>query len=308
MYKPGLNQLTVSRETVRKLSMLLLEGEGWTGRTLARELDVSVVTVGKVVEEWKRVGLLEESLLPTERGRSPRRIQLAPRSVAWGILRMEERGCSLILADTEGNLIEKQGLPYDAAMSPEGNAALLRGAWHAWRNRLKQTYLAVGLGVILRESRLPYWETSVLEAMDGEADCIEREERLTAEALSDEAKECAVHYFQLDREIRTMLVMGEEWQGSKDAAAGADRYEALVEDLIGMARIITPARIVAESVGKYESDAGRLLRRLRKRWQETGLPFCPEMILSEELTFAERSMVGRLNRAFAREIAREVGR
>lgn len=303
-----LNRLTVSRETVLRLSRLLLGGEPWTRRALSESLGISTVTVGKMAEEWKRAGLLEETVLPAERGRSPRQLHLTTQSVAWGILRMEERGCSLAVVSPGGSLISRQSLPYDTAMSPEGNEAMLRGQWHTMKHRLEKTYCVVGLGVILRESRLCYRERAILEGIGSEADRTAREEALTARALSHGAYGKTVLYLQPDREIRSLLVMGKEWKEGRVPAKGQDRFDAVIEAVFQMAKLILPDGIVAESHGRHEGDGRRLLRRLEKRWLE-GVPTpCPQLFPPEELTLAERAMIRELNEALAQTIAREMGR
>ena len=185
---------------------------------------------------------------------------------------------------------------------------MLRGQWHTMKHRLEKTYRVVGLGVILRESHLSYRERAILEGIGAEADQTAREEILTAEALSDGTYGRTVLYLQPDREIRTLLVMGKEWKEGRVATKGQDRYEAVIEAVLQMAKLILPDGVVAESHGRHEGDGRRLLRQLEKRWREEVSAPCPKLFPPEDLTLAERAMIQELNEALAQKIAREMGR
>lgn len=305
---PDMRRLTVAKETVRHISSLLLTDERWTRRALAEKAEVSSMTVGKIVAAWGEAALLTENLTPIERGRNPREIRLAERSIAWGILRMEEKGCSLVVVTARGVRLRQHSIPYDAAMSPEDNGAVLRGRWHATRSELEESYAVVGLGVILRESPVPYWEQVVRDGIGAEADCVDREEALTAKAMRKLAAREPALYLCLGHQIRAILVIGESWTENKRVINGGERYETLTEAILQTASMIPLGSIVAESHGRYEGDAKRLLHRLERRWRtELDRP-CPELILSESLTFAEKAAIESLNDLLAKRLAEQMGK
>ena len=307
MRVPEMERLTVSGETVLHMTRLLLSGEALTRRELAERLQVSTVTVGKIADAWNRLGLLEESVLLTERGRSPRSLRLRANGVAWGIFRMEEEGWSLLAVSPDGRLLSRRQLSYDDAMSPEGNEAMARGEWHMLRRRLMDSYTVVGLGVILRESKLTYWERSIREGIATEADVTGEETVLTAQTLSNGKYGKCVLYLRPERELRSLLVLGREWTENSLPRKGKDSYDAVVESVLQMNRMISIDSITAESHGRYERDAASLLRRLEKKWSEAEERACPNILPPEALTLAERAMLCRLNGHLAEAIADRMG-
>ncbi len=305
----GLTKINVSRETASSVSRLILKGDPLTRREIAERVGVSVMTVGKIADALAEAGLAEDCVRAAERGRSPRVIKLPPQGIAWGILRVEESGSSLVVVGGDGKALEKQNIPYDEAMSPEDNEAMLRGRWHEVKHRIEKRFAAVGLGVILQDLSGFYWKRAILEGVGAEADLAEQENELTAKSLCGGEFGKTVLYLRLDREIRTVLAIGDEWSAGSFPIKGQKRYEELCETVLHLTDLLMPDGIVAESQGRYAGDDGRLLRRIKREWQSkrSDRPM-PKLHMPDDLTLSECAMTDRLNDLLADELGRRIGK
>ena len=300
--------MTVSSDTVYRITSLLLRGDGMTRRQLAEAAGVSVMTAGKIVDVYREAGLLEEFTETADRGRSPRGLRMSCGSVAWGILRVEEKGCSLTLLRSDGELLESHSLLYDSAMSPEENEKMLRGRWHLLKDRIEKQFAVTGIGLILRGMDNSYWNQALRDGIGAEAERIEWDPELTAERLCEGSLGRTVLYLRLDREIETVLAVGTEWTAGISQAKGQQRYETLADQISELCALLDLEGIVAESHGRYAGDAGRFLHRLESEWSARSKKALPKLHMPEKITLAEQAMLAHLNDALATELARTVGK
>ena len=302
------NKIKVSREIVRPAVSRILQGEYLTRRELAEGQGISVMTAGKIVEALLEAGLISETEGFAERGRAPRVIRLASQKIAWAILRMEERGCSFVVVQGDERTVMTRGIPYDEAMSPEDNEAMLRGLWHATKNQLEREFAIVGLGVILRGDAERYWKEAILSGIGAEADYIGFEEDLTGESLSRGEMGRSVLYLRPERETRTILAIGGEWAAGESPIRGQQRYDELCETILRMTDLITLDAIAAESFGRFSGNDKRLLNRLKKEWKRTrsSCPM-PKLYYKESPTLSECATVRHLTELLAQEIGGALG-
>ena len=307
MRLPKINALTVSAKTVRRVAECLLAEETETRKGLGALAEVSGATAGKIVRAFVDAGVVEEYPLLAEFGRRPGGIRLRDNFAAWGILRMEERGCSLITVSWKGDLLRKERFFYDDAMSPEENEARLRGRWHECKAELERRYFAMGFGMITRESGIPHWKEALLEGIGREVDFIDEERALTAKALAREGDGITTLHVRMERETRALFVMGNTWREMTVDTTVEKRGERLTEWLMNAARLILIDTVAAESRGRHEGEAERFLRRLSREWEKRSSRPMPKLLYSQPLTFAEAEAVHELNRILARKIGDAVG-
>lgn len=303
---PNLEQLSVSRESVEQLVLLLLQPDSvWTRNALAERLGVSSMTVGKIVRVLWDGGLIESARVASVRGRQPEGFRWTSQGEYW-ILRVAQGGFSILLIEERGERVHRYEVAHEPSLSPEGNLEALLGRVQQMFHARAGSAGARCVGVLADGMDIGELQ-SVLGRI---ADAVENETVLLGRELLHPTYGEAVLYLRLDEQIVPSWRVGTQFLTPHFLPLDAglprtEQYDRIAQAVASMGHLMIPDRIVAEGFGRYERDSQVLLDRIGACWDRRNAP--PVLSAPTGLCLAELGMLELLREKLAEAVSALIG-
>ena len=286
MNVPSRKCFSVEPRTLRRfLELMLSDTDCWTRAELAKRLDVSLMTVGKVAERLLDIGVLCEKKLSGAQGGSGRR-PCALNYNDFGELVLIDLGRDghLIRMGIDGKILQNTRILCNDTMSPEDHWNKIVHQGMEWIS-CAEKHKTVVTGILLPEGQVTPPEA---EPLLKNGACLATRDTLTRKELTSSRYGKTVLHLSMDRTVTvTLTVHGRivsrtkrEWQGQEK--------DALAADIAALCRFLTPRQIILERTASVAAEASGLVRAIRYATEKTGE--VPSITVPRELSLAEQGM------------------
>ena len=300
MYLPEHEAISVEPKTVQAVLNAVLQGHAHTRNEIADHLNISSMTVGKVVRMLRHADLLIQREESIPRGRRPFCLYPSERLHSVTVY-LTPRRASAVLCSADGTVLERYTVPYNDSLPWEGNLAYLRSSYEQMLARYEKRDTGIGVGVILREDcHFSDYALRVLSEVLRPAEVLEEDDLLTEE-LSRTGDGNGTLYVAFGKTVRPMLVVGGQriygrpWQATHGKDASSD--EVFLDAVAGMLSVIPVSNVLAENRIWYEEAAERFLQALADRLPDDQKT-CVHLHPSPTRLIAERGMERALRRRY----------